>query len=176
MTLDELYVYVDRLPNMPTRPGQTIGCKIWYYHKIPKGYPSVRIDGDVTGVVTAVLSRKLGRPIKKGMYCCHKCDVKQCVEPEHLYEGTPQDNNMDARIRHTTSLSIIGHVSCRGEKHGRSKLKDSDVLAIREAAAAGATYHALSGVYGVKELQIQRIVKRESWRHLPDRAPAEAGA
>lgn len=37
-------------------------------------------------------------PIPDGLYCLHKCDVKACIRPDHLYVGTQQDN-VDDRER-----------------------------------------------------------------------------
>lgn len=35
-------------------------------------------------------------PIPNGLYVCHRCNNKRCMNPEHLYLGTPSQNARDA--------------------------------------------------------------------------------
>jgi hypothetical protein len=62
---------------------------------------------------------------------------------------------------------FTGHKQARGSGHGRSKLTEDDVRAIRDAYADGATQQlALAEHYGVGRSQISDIVNRKCWTHI----------
>lgn len=92
--------YETVLARSEERPGpMSTPCRIWTgYVMFAKGQPRhgyMNVEGTPKGVHRIALEYKLGRPIKPGLLACHRCDVMTCVNPDHIYEGTRQDNADD---------------------------------------------------------------------------------
>lgn len=85
---------------------------------------------------------------------CHTCDVPRCVNPEHLYLATPQENSADMVAKGRSQV---------GEEHHQAKLTEEAVLAIR-ASSVGSEHIARR--YGVDGSLIRRIRRNEIWRHI----------
>lgn len=65
------------------------------------------------------LEEELGRRLSVGMYALHKpriCTSKACVNPAHLYPGTPGDNNLD-KIVDGTDHNVIKTGCPRGHAY-----------------------------------------------------------
>jgi hypothetical protein len=117
-------------------------------------------------------------PIPAGLHVCHKCDNPPCVNPAHLFPGTPHDNMQDAARKgrngkHTRPDRIARgdehparlrpECLARGERSGNAKLTVSQVLAIR---ASDMSQRALARAYGVTRGNIRAIIRRNTWTHV----------
>lgn len=109
------------------------------------------------------------------MQVCHRCDNPACVNCDHLFLGTNEENTAD---RVSKGRSAAGDRSGpalrpermpRGEAHGRAKLTNAAVIEIRRRYAAGGTSQPkLAREFGVDHTVIGDIVRREKWKHVPD--------
>lgn len=96
--------------------------------------------------------------IPKGMFVCHSCDVRNCVNPDHLWLGTNKDNLNDMKIKGRGP---------RGEKQGRSKLTEKQVIEIRKKyIPRKRTTYDLAKEYGINQSMVYTIISRKTWKHL----------
>lgn len=71
------------------------GCLIWQRSLNSRGYGKLKRNGVVVYAHRVSLEDKLGRPLLPGMKARHTCDVRRCIEPDHLVEGTQHQNVRD---------------------------------------------------------------------------------
>lgn len=91
------------------------GCCLWSGHLLHTGYGMVKVSGVPTGAHRVAWSLTHG-PVPHGLCVCHKCDVKQCVNVEHLFLGTIADNNADKHAKGRDA---------KGPKNGRATHPES---------------------------------------------------
>jgi hypothetical protein len=136
------------------------GCFLWQLQCDRDGYGYYPANGK-TSRAHRVAYELFRRPIPDGMFVCHHCDVPSCVNPAHLFLGTPKDNTADAlrkgRMRGNTTTHF------RGMEHPRTTIPDETVTEVRCAYATGNySLRQLGRQFGISTSQVHRIVKRQS--------------
>lgn len=85
----------------------------------------------------------------------HRCGNPQCVNPLHLKPGTHK-LNMEDMVRHGRSQK--GRLSnLYGERNGMAKLKDVDIIEIRDRLGRGARQIDLASKFAVARQTIWKI-------------------
>lgn len=95
-------------------------------------------------------------PIPVGIKVCHKCDVRHCVNPEHLFLGTQQDNVNDMIAKGRKPIQ-------KGDTAANRKLTSSEVAFIRANLKQHGDGRRLAKQFGVTPSQISGIKNGKSW-------------
>lgn len=92
---------------------------------------------------------------------CHRCDNPACCNPRHLFLGTDAENmaGRDGKGR---------QVAPTGEAHGRAKLTERDVQAIRCQLRLGRAQAAIGREFGVTGRNVGLIAGGKTWRHCTE--------
>ena len=140
---------------------KTGSCWLWTGAHLAHGYGQVRRNK--LGILAHRYSWMLRHgPIPDGLNVLHKCDVRACVNPEHLFLGT-QKQNVDDMLRKGRESHVA---KAPGVRNGNVKLTEADVARMRALYRCGYTYERLAVEFGVSFAQAGRIVKREAWKHV----------
>lgn len=133
-------------------------CWIWRGYINPTGYGCFQEAGERSAHrVSWIL---FYGAIPKGLCVLHKCDIKACVNPKHLYLGSRKDNMRDALERNRLNPR-------RGDRHPDAKLSSKDVLKIRKLYSSGKFLQKeLAEKFNVHRATISDINVKKSWGHL----------
>ena len=131
-------------------------CWLWTAGKIC-GYGQYTLPGRISSRAHRVSWMMANGPISGNLLVCHKCDVKSCVRPDHLFLGTNKDNADDC---------VNKGRNTRGRKTTFAKLSERSVREIRASSGRGVLGIVLAKEYGVSPKAISKVIRRESWGHI----------
>jgi len=131
---------------------KTSSCWIWTGSTDGGGYGKLSFRGR-TQKASRVAWQLFRGPLRPTEWILHKCDNRLCVNPRHLFKGNRARNVQDA---------------VQKNRLGSQKLTVEKVLQLRKLAK-NPTYDSLtlSHLFKVSRAQINNIVARRSWRHVP---------
>jgi len=141
---------------------ESTGCWEWTQNKTSQGYGNATFKTKTWKAHRLSYTAFIG-DIPEGLVVMHSCDNPSCCNPQHLSVGTQKDN-MDDMVR--KGRSNIGHTHNQGSKCGVAKLKEEDVLKIKELLAKGVSQREIAEKYNVKQPTISQINTGTTWSHL----------
>ena len=94
--------------------------------------------------------------VPEGLFVLHECDNRKCVNPDHLFLGTNQDN-VDDMLNKNRSL--------KGSDHSQAKLNNNQVLGIIKLSQH-IPRKELADIYKVGVRVIGDILNGVTWTHL----------
>ncbi len=137
-------------------PDPETGCRNWIRYR-SHGYGSFSWQGKHLAAHRASWEDANKTQIPKGFQVCHSCDNRACIEPEHLWLGTHQDNQKDKMAKGRGR-------GPRGTEAGNHKLTEQQIADIRSSTDSQSI---LARRHGVTQPAICHIRTRRNWSHLP---------
>lgn len=140
-------------------PVPEAGCWLWLGPTNENGYGRIRFNNRyVTMHRFFYLSHK--GEIPKGMFVCHKCDTPLCVNPDHLWAGTSEENNKDMMRKGRNNFS-------------RNKVTPDIAIAIVQSDKPT---QQLVAELGFSKATVDNVRCGRSWSRVTSKARAERGS
>ena len=137
-------------------------CWCWTGRVDSCGYGMIR-QGGRSGCDSSLKAHRVAWAIARtepgDMCVLHRCDHPWCVNPSHLYLGTPKDNAADRKRRGRGQR-------LRGMLNGRAKLSREDVQRIRDLRRNGVAQRRVASIVGISRSMVQFIEHGKNWTHI----------
>jgi len=145
-----------------SEPEPMSGCWLWTGARA-NGYGALRVN-------MAMMKAHRGAwvvwrgAIPEDRCVLHRCDTPACINPDHLFLGTHDDNAKDRNRKGRQSPHCPPPMP--GKQNPNALLTDADVRAIRAAPMRGRRQaEALGNLYGISWSNVYRVRQGYAWIH-----------
>jgi hypothetical protein len=111
-------------------------------------------------LISRLIYKECFGEIPQGLFVCHTCDNRACINPEHFFLGTAKDN-FDDMIRKGRQNKTWG------EGVNTAKLKKEQILDIY---FDNRKHEYIANEYGVQKSAISKIKTGRTWRRITGEA------
>lgn len=138
------------------RVEKTGGCWLFRHNIRTDGYGEMRFGGERAKSHRLAWVLAHGA-IPAGMHVLHRCDVRACVRPEHLFLGSHAENMRDCTTKGRRA---------KGEAHGRARMTADHVRRIRVLLAEGMPIRDVAWLLGVGHRAVSEVSSGRTWKHV----------
>ena len=145
------------------------GCWLWIGATADTGYGVFNTGGGrLVSAHRFSYMLETGRALAAGECVLHRCDVRHCVRPDHLFVGSLADNNRDMKEKGRARNKPF-----HGSTHPRAKLTPAKIAAAKRLwtnrgkvgrEAQGVTLVQLAERYGVAPSTLHAALTGRTWR------------
>lgn len=138
--------------------GKPSDCWLWTGALTGAGYGAMTLLGREVAVHRLVWEMERG-PIPPGLLVLHKCDMRPCCNPRHLFLGTQADNVHDMMSKGRKASKV-------GALHHNAKMDEARVRAARRRRSNGERAADLAREYGVSPATMCDLLRGRTWSHV----------
>lgn len=130
-------------------------CWLWMGRKNHSGYGRLSVNGkDVK--THRIMYEWFWSPIPDDGVVCHACDIRNCVNPQHLWVGTRQQNQEDMRKKGRSAIGV---------RNPMAKLDPDKVKEIRSLKGT-MLQREIATRFGVTQELVGKVHRGEIWRRV----------
>lgn len=156
-TIERFWSKVDKSPGH----GPQGDCWLWMGAVNDNDYGKLTANGSSAYRAHRFSYEIANGPLEKAVCVLHRCDMRRCVRPDHLFVGTRADNNRDT-ARKGRSRGGQG----KGSKHPRAVLNEQVVTLIRSLGRLGLSAGKVARILRLNRSTVKNVLYGGAWSHV----------